>query len=100
MIADGVAYACSEGNQLNALDADTGKRHWTFTAEDNLRADPTVSGGVVYAADHSGTLSALDTATGAKLWSFPTGATVEYAPIVANGTLYLASGPDLHALAL
>jgi alcohol dehydrogenase (cytochrome c) len=62
-------------SHVDAYDAVTGKRQWTFSYRYSLLASMLATAGdLVFTGDPEGHFFALDARTGAKLWSFETGA--------------------------
>ncbi len=92
-VVNGIVYVGSDGNNLYALNANTGATVWSYNFAGGVYSSPAVSNGVVYVGwgDTSGALYALNASTGAKLWSFTTGFGVMSSPAVANGAVYFAS---------
>ncbi|MET7696960.1 PQQ-binding-like beta-propeller repeat protein [Streptomyces sp. NPDC005485] len=67
LVAAGLVFL--PGDELIALDADTGKTSWTLSPNGRRGFnDPTVIDGVLYASDHDGGVWAVEVKTGKKLW--------------------------------
>lgn len=87
-IAKGIVYV-GGGKTLHALDANTGKRRWEFTATGDIHA-PATAGAVVYVGSDDTKLYALNATTGKQLWAYSASAPV-HAPAVAQDTVYFGS---------
>lgn len=109
LIANGLAYVVSQHGSLDALDALSGSKRWSFTLGSNstIHASPTVAHGSVYLGVskidplygfHTNTFYALNASTGSKRWSFETGDDVDVPPVMDNGIVYVASLVRLYAL--
>jgi outer membrane protein assembly factor BamB len=61
-------YAGSWDHKLYALNVDTGKPRWTFTADAEINSSPAYSGGKVYFGTDGGSLYAIDARTGRLRW--------------------------------
>jgi alcohol dehydrogenase (cytochrome c) len=81
-------------SHVDAYDAVTGKRQWTFPYRYSLLASILATAGdLVFTGDPEGNFFALDARSGAKLWSFETGAghrgsAISYS---INGRQYIAT---------
>lgn len=114
-IDNGIVYfgvLSSENPDFYALDADTGKKLWQFTADDMIAWTPALSEDNVFFSTESGNLYALDRATGTEQWRFTpeqrnldTGPDCDVCalkfsyPAVAYNTVYVGS-LDNHLYAL
>jgi len=65
-----VVVAAPDAHRIHAVDAATGKKVWTFTAEGRIDTPPTIAGGRVYAGSRDGYVYCLDLATGQMAWRF------------------------------
>ncbi len=88
-VANGVVYIGSGGN-VNALNASTGARLWSYATGIDM-SSPAVANGVVYIGSTDGSVYALNASTGTRLWSYATGNSVHSSPAVANGVVYIGS---------
>lgn len=87
---------------LYCVEAATGKRLWSFTADGKMKdvfCSPTVADGRVYVGEgfhhHSQCrMFCLDAKTGEKLWEYTTGSHTESTPTVADGRVYFGAGDD------
>lgn len=86
VMADGIIYFGTFGEQLYALNAATGEELWEFGLPEELRASPTVAGGVVYFRCGF-SLFALDARTGEKKWEQTIQKGLRATPVVANGVV-------------
>jgi outer membrane protein assembly factor BamB len=90
-VAEGRVYVGGRDKMLHALDAETGKPAWTFTARARIDSSPALSGGRVYAGSNDGRLYVLDAATGRKVWEFEAGAPITASPAISNGKLVIGA---------
>ncbi len=68
-VAPVAGLAFLPGDNLTAVDVETGKPRWTLSPNGRRGFDnPTVVDGVLYTADHDGGVWAVDVKTGRKLW--------------------------------
>jgi outer membrane protein assembly factor BamB len=65
-----VLVAAPDAHRVHAVDASTGRKAWTFTADARVDTPPTVSGGRVYFGSRDGYVYCLDLATGGLCWRF------------------------------
>jgi outer membrane protein assembly factor BamB len=84
-----IYYGSSDGQYVEAVDADSGKRVWFVRTPDNVIASPVLADSILYVADMSGNLFALDAATGAERWRTALGSRVFSTPVPAEGALYV-----------
>lgn len=63
---DGVVYFGSSDHKLYAIDADTGKEIWHFSAEGPITSTPTIASGYVYIGANDRKFYAIETATEAE----------------------------------
>lgn len=84
-----IYYGSSDGQYVEAVDADSGKRVWFVRTPDNVIASPVLADSILYVADMSGNLFALDAATGAERWRSALGSRVFSTPVPADGALYV-----------
>jgi len=80
-----VVVSAPDAHRIHAVDAATGKKVWTFTADARIDTPPTVAGGRVYAGCRDGYVYCLDLATGGMAWRFL--AARNHKRIVAYGQL-------------
>ena len=66
MAGDVVYFGSAVDNGVHALDAQTGRRRWTFFTEGPVRLAPTVAGGRVYAGSDDGLVYCLQAADGRR----------------------------------
>jgi outer membrane protein assembly factor BamB len=74
-IVGGVVYFGSSDEHVYAVDLKTGKKKWSFKAEeegDAFEGSPMILDGIVYIGSLFGTLYALDQADGKKQWAYGT----------------------------
>ena len=89
-VANGLVFMGGYGNNLYALDTETGKVMWNFVTNGPVGSSPAVAGGVVYVGSEDKNLYALDAKTGIKKWAFQTQGKVNSSPCVvdAAGNVY------------
>ena len=69
VLAGGCVYfGSSADDTVRALDCDTGKLIWRFTASGPVRFAPDIAGGKAYVASDDGWLYCLDAGTGRLAW--------------------------------
>jgi len=93
----------SGGDQLVALDAESGALKWKFPADQPLtgtiKASPAVYGDIVYVASTDNNLYALNAADGILKWTYPTGGAIRSSLAVSERTIFFGSDDNsLHAV--
>ncbi len=89
VVANGMVYAgTSDGRFLYAVEAQTGKRVWGFSARGWVWSSPSLAEGIVYVGSGGGRIFALDAKTGQEIWNFKTQDSVYSTPLVADGVVY------------
>jgi outer membrane protein assembly factor BamB len=95
VVGNGTLYVVDTDGAVNAFDAATGARRWTYQLEVNkdLRdaifgGGATYSDGKVYATSGSGDVVALDAATGAQQWRVRPAGPLRGSPTVAFNAVY------------
>lgn len=97
LLAGGRVYVGGWDGVVDALDARTGRRIWTYRTGGAVKGGLAAAGGVVYAGSYDGHLYALDGATGRLVWRAAgqpglLGHGTFYAtPAVAYGRVYVGS---------
>jgi outer membrane protein assembly factor BamB len=94
-VADGVVYAGNGNLQFMALDAETGKEHWVFTAPFSQWSEwsaPVVTGDAVYVGYSNNIMYSLKVETGEEQWHFQTEDWATTAPVLTDGVLYFGVG--------
>ena len=97
LVAGGQVFVVSNGNDVFALDALTGKRHWEhlLSGNDNLGA---YDNGMLFFDNSDGQVTALIARSGRQAWGAQVSSDFSSsAPIALNGQLFVA-GPALTAL--
>ena len=69
LVAHGKVFFGTRTGQVVALDADTGARVWSYTANGPVRSIPIWVGGLIVFGDDVGNLYGLDYQNGASVWS-------------------------------
>jgi outer membrane protein assembly factor BamB len=91
--SDRLLFAVTLGDELLALDSETGDRIWSFAsgaANDDfvLNASPAVRGARVFFGGLDGTVYALDARSGRLLWKRELGSRISAGLIAAGGGIY------------
>jgi outer membrane protein assembly factor BamB len=79
-----LVYQGSTSGAMNAYDAATGVRVWTYRALGAVVSSPARDGGVLYFGSRDGVLHALDATTGAPICSYATGGMINASPVVVD----------------
>lgn len=82
-----IVIACGRDKLVHALEAQTGKTLWTFSAKAKIDASPVIVGARVIVAVTNGDLFALNLKTGKTSWQFDSGTGFVASPAVAHGKL-------------
>ncbi|RYZ47206.1 MAG: DUF5018 domain-containing protein, partial [Sphingobacteriales bacterium] len=92
----------TETGGLQAFDAATGMKLWTYAANKfQISTDPYLLDETIYFGSGEKKMYALDARTGAKKWEFQTADVIRSSPVVENGTLYFGgNGLDKKVYAL
>ena len=69
IVRRGIVYFGTEGGDLYALFAKTGRVKWKFNASGAIKASPALSGSTLYVGDYSGRMYAVWAKTGRERWS-------------------------------
>ncbi len=94
-VKHGLVYVAVGGQQLRALDEQTGAVVWSVSNPGFRFSSPAVANGIVYEGSTDHSLYAFDARTGAPKWSFATGTNIAFnSPTVANGVVYVGSYDD------
>ncbi len=97
VVAQGLVLV-GASRSLYALDAETGRRVWTFEAQAPVASSAAVGGDTVYFADFT-RLYAVDLKTGEKRWDFEHGTvTLFFAPVIAGDEVIITSYDTAYAL--
>jgi len=90
-ISGGTVYVGSQSKDLLAIDLETGRLRWKYSADDSIgESSPAVYDGIVYIGDLSGVLHAVSTA-GKRLWVFKTEAEIRSSPVIAGACVLIGS---------
>jgi outer membrane protein assembly factor BamB len=86
----GVVYfgACDE--KFYAVDAETGRKIWSFPTDGPINSSPVLNSGVIYFGSYDHNLYAI-TLDGKLLWRFPTQGKIFSKPCVHKGVVYFGS---------
>jgi PGF-CTERM protein len=97
-VVDGTIYV-GGGDNVYALDVDTGNKQWQFSTGGFVGTAPTYKDGTIYVGSNDNNVYALDATTGTEQWKFTTGAFVRSTPVVVGGTVYVGSNDaNLYAI--
>ncbi len=86
MTLDGpTLYAGSQGGVVYALDATTGRQHWSANANSPVDSAPAVADGAVFVTTESGKVMVFGASDGAPAWTYAAGASalITSGPVVA-----------------
>lgn len=81
--------------ELVALNANTGKENWRFSAQDWVWGGAALSEDSLYFGDLSGTFFSLDPASGTQNWQIQPGGAIVDAPLVTEEAVYFATEEGL-----
>lgn len=71
VVADGQVYVCTKDTHtLHVLDAQSGRKHWTYTADARIDSPPTIHGSLVVFGCGDGRIYCLRTKDGALAWRY------------------------------
>ncbi|MBX7540961.1 PQQ-binding-like beta-propeller repeat protein [Qipengyuania sphaerica] len=98
VIGDGKLFAVGTDGRVEAFDAQTGARVWSYQSEltDDLRPSAFGGGvsfdqGKIYGTDGAGNVYALDATNGAELWKVKPGGPLRGSPTVSFGNVFVMS---------
>lgn len=96
LVHDGVVFAASNGNNIDALNAETGELLWTYKPEGAAASgsarNMALYNGALYLLHGRGNIGAIDTRTGKLLSEIALPAGASGGPLVVNGKVFQASG--------
>ena len=102
--AAGTAYFGTFGNQVLAVDIETGRIVWRYqhpTRQQPFYASAAIADSIVAVAGRDQTVHALDRGTGQPRWRFNAGARVDSSPVISGDRLFFGSSQGhVHALDL
>jgi outer membrane protein assembly factor BamB len=87
-------YVGSLDGNVYAVNAETGKERWRFTATGSgteIRSPPAVADGTVYVTAAGGNVYALDAETGKQEWDSPNDVQARESPTATRDTVYVSS---------
>ncbi len=91
-IGDGIITFGTDGGDVVALDASTGKEKWRYnTGSSDIKSSPAIADGTVFIGSDDGSLYALSADNGNLVWKYSTGDNIESSPSVKNGVVYAGS---------
>jgi eukaryotic-like serine/threonine-protein kinase len=80
---------------IHALDAKTGKAHWTFMTNARVESSPAIVANRVFVGSTDGRLYVLDLLKGEKLWDFDAGSAITASPAVSGDRLVVGTHDGL-----
>jgi glucose dehydrogenase len=86
--ADGAIFVGTSGNQILALDAETGQTRWAYDSEGWIWSGAALEQGTLYFGDLDGYLYAIDAETGSEMWKIKSTGAIVNKPLVMNGRIY------------
>jgi len=89
-VGRGVVIVASQGRQVDALDAATGKRKWRYTLRRRADASPVIAGNDVWIAATDGRLIRLSLADGSEKWNYEIRGQFTASPAIADDKLFIA----------
>ena len=91
-IGEGIIAFGTDGGDIIALDASTGKQKWGYdTGFIDLKSSPVIADGGVFIGSNDGSLYAINSVNGTLKWKYSTSDNVESSPSVKNGVVYFGS---------
>jgi outer membrane protein assembly factor BamB len=103
-VVNGIVYVGTGVNSasgtLDAFDAVTGVKKWSFQAGGSVNSNPAVVGGVVYFATYSGTVFAVNAVTGVQVWTASGPTADQYNVAVSNGAVYISGNGAITAFSV
>ena len=92
-------YAGAYDNNMYALDALTGARLWTYSAEDSISASPLVVKDRLIFGDNAGNLFSLNRQNGELDWRINVGSAIKIPPMLSNQFLVVrAEDGDIYGI--
>ena len=90
-IYDNTLFFGSCDKNFYAIDADTGRLKWKFTAGDIIMSSAVACNGAVYFGSYDNNLYALDAKNGEIKWKYRTGDKIFDSPVIAEDRIYFGS---------
>ncbi len=94
-ITDRLVVVGSRDQYVHAVDRATGKKIWSFNADERVDSSPVIVGQRVYFGSSGGTLYVVDLAKGKEVQSLPLGERITASPAVARGCLVIGTTDGL-----
>ena len=99
-IEDGLLYASDLSGFVYCLDAETGKKHWTYDTFAAIWGSPLLADGRVFIGDEDGDVAVLKAGVELELlFEVNMGSSIYTTPVPKDGVLYIASRNTLFAIA-
>jgi outer membrane protein assembly factor BamB len=91
-IGEGIIAFGTDGGDIIALDASTGKQKWGYdTGIIDIKSSPVIADGAIFIGSNDGSVYAIYTANGTLKWKYSTSDNVHSSPSVKNGVVYFGS---------
>jgi outer membrane protein assembly factor BamB len=91
-IGEGIIAFGTDGGDIIALDASTGKQKWSYdTGVIGIKSSPVIADGAIFIGSNDGSVYAINTDNGNLKWKYSTSDNVESSPSVKNGVVYFGS---------
>ena len=91
-IGEGIIVFGTDGGDIIALDATTGKLKWSYdTGVSDIKSSPVIADGTIIVGSNDGSIYALTAEKGTLKWKYSTSDNVESSPSVINGVVYVGS---------
>jgi outer membrane protein assembly factor BamB len=91
-IGEGIIAFGTDGGDIIALDASTGKQKWGYdTGIIDIKSSPVIADGAIFIGSNDGSVYAIYTANGTLKWKYSTSDNVQSSPSVKNGVVYFGS---------
>ncbi|MFZ3384794.1 MAG: PQQ-binding-like beta-propeller repeat protein [Candidatus Methanoperedens sp.] len=89
---EGIIAFGTDGGDIVALDASTGKEKWRYDiGEIEIKSSPVIADGTVFVGSNDGSVYAFTTEKGTLKWKYSTSNNVVSSPSVKNGVVYFGS---------
>ena len=102
VVGGGKLFAVGTDGKVNAFDAQTGARRWSYQSQlsDDMRPSAfgggvSYAGGTLYGTDGAGNVFALNAETGAELWKVKPGGPLRGSPTLAFDNVFVMTQDNL-----
>ena len=91
-VGEGIIAFGTDGGDIVALDALTGKEKWRYDiGEIEIKSSPVIADGTIFVGSNDGSVYAITTGNGMLKWKYSTSNNVVSSPSVKNGVVYFGS---------